>query len=96
VRIRCAGWSSALLRHRQAPWCLRTLRVSGATSSRRCAAATRKRPDGTHVVDELRAFRRAELPASNLLDGARRAVARSDAIFCRNVMIYFDEARGAA
>lgn len=50
-----------------------------------------ERPDGMHVVDELRAL--CQFGQLNLLDGARASVVgRVDVIFCRNVMIYFDEA----
>ena len=50
-----------------------------------------ERPDGVHVADELRAL--CQFGQLNLLDGARASVVgRVDVIFCRNVMIYFDEA----
>ena len=50
-----------------------------------------ERPDGMHVADELRAL--CQFGQLNLLDGARASVVgRVDVIFCRNVMIYFDEA----
>jgi len=49
-----------------------------------------ERPDGMHVVEELRAL--CQFGQLNLLDAARSSVVgRVDVIFCRNVMIYFDE-----
>lgn len=49
-----------------------------------------ERPDGAHVVDELRAM--CQFGRLNLLDASRAAVVgRVDVIFCRNVLIYFDE-----
>jgi chemotaxis protein methyltransferase CheR len=49
-----------------------------------------ERPDGFHVVDELRAL--CQFGHLNLLDASRTAVVgRVDIIFCRNVLIYFDE-----
>ena len=49
-----------------------------------------ERPDGMHVVEELRAL--CQFGQLNLLDSARASVVgRVDVIFCRNVMIYFDE-----
>jgi chemotaxis protein methyltransferase CheR len=48
------------------------------------------RPDGFHVVDDLRAL--CQFGHLNLLDASRVAVVgRVDLIFCRNVLIYFDE-----
>jgi chemotaxis protein methyltransferase CheR len=50
-----------------------------------------KRPNGNHVIDELRAL--CHFGYVNLLDAARAAiVGRVDVIFCRNVLIYLDEA----
>lgn len=50
-----------------------------------------KRPNGNHVVDDLRAL--CHFGYVNLLDAARAAiVGRVDIIFCRNVLIYLDEA----
>lgn len=50
-----------------------------------------EKPDGTHVADEIRAL--CQFGQLNLLDSARAAiVGRVDVIFCRNVLIYFDEA----
>src|SRR5262249_27522097 len=50
----------------------------------------RARADGAHVVDELRTF--CHFGHLNLLDSARAmVVGRVDVIFCRNVLIYFDE-----
>ena len=50
-----------------------------------------ERADGAHVVDELRAL--CQFGHLNLLDASRAAVVgRVDIIFCRNVLIYLDEA----
>lgn len=50
-----------------------------------------ERADGAHVGDELRAM--CQFGHLNLLDADRVAVVgRVDIIFCRNVLIYFDEA----
>lgn len=50
-----------------------------------------ERPDGAHVVDEIRAM--CQFGRVNLLDeNAAAVVNRVDVIFCRNVLIYFDEA----
>ena len=49
-----------------------------------------ERPDGMHVVEELRSL--CQFGQLNLLDSDRSSVVgRVDVIFCRNVMIYFDE-----
>jgi len=49
------------------------------------------RPDGAHVSDELRSM--CQFGQLNLLDVPRAAVVgRVDVIFCRNVLIYFDDA----
>ncbi len=48
------------------------------------------RPDGAHVADELRSL--CHFGHLNLLDSSRAAiVGRVDIIFCRNVLIYFDD-----
>jgi chemotaxis protein methyltransferase CheR len=50
-----------------------------------------ERQDGMHVTDELRAI--CQFGHINLLDVVRaQVVGRVDVIFCRNVLIYFDEA----
>jgi chemotaxis protein methyltransferase CheR len=50
-----------------------------------------ERSDGMHVTDELRSV--CQFAHLNLLDVARSTVVgRVDVIFCRNVLIYFDEA----
>jgi chemotaxis protein methyltransferase CheR len=50
-----------------------------------------ERPDGAHVVEELRSL--CHFGHLNLLDASRAAiVGRVDVIFCRNVLIYFDDA----
>ncbi|EYF00349.1 CheR family methyltransferase [Chondromyces apiculatus] len=49
-----------------------------------------ERADGAHVVDEIRAM--CQFGRLNLLDGSSaRVVSGVDIIFCRNVLIYFDE-----
>ena len=49
------------------------------------------RPDGAHVADELQSM--CQFGQLNLLDVPRAAVVgRVDVIFCRNVLIYFDDA----
>jgi chemotaxis protein methyltransferase CheR len=48
-----------------------------------------ERPDGFHVVDRVRSL--CHFGSMNLLDEERtRLLGRIDAIFCRNVLIYFD------
>jgi chemotaxis protein methyltransferase CheR len=47
------------------------------------------RPDGAHVSEEIRAI--CQFGQMNLLDEEKaRLLGRADAIFCRNVLIYFD------
>lgn len=47
-------------------------------------------PDGAHVVEDLRAM--CQFGHLNLLDVSRSSVVgRVDVIFCRNVLIYFDD-----
>jgi chemotaxis protein methyltransferase CheR len=47
-----------------------------------------EKPDGFHVVERIRAM--CQFGQMNLLDAERvRLVGRADAIFCRNVLIYF-------
>lgn len=49
-----------------------------------------ERPDGAYLVDEVR--RLCHFGQLNLLDAEwARTVGRVDAVFCRNVLIYFDE-----
>lgn len=49
------------------------------------------RPDGAHVIDDLRSI--CQFGHINLLNVPRTSVVgRVDVIFCRNVLIYFDEA----
>lgn len=49
-----------------------------------------ERPDGAHVVEELRAM--CQFGCRNLLDDSGAAiVGRPEIIFCRNVLIYLDE-----
>ncbi len=48
-----------------------------------------ERPDGLHVVEKVRSM--VHFGQMNLLDAERtRLLGRIDAIFCRNVLIYFD------
>ncbi|MDI3288922.1 protein-glutamate O-methyltransferase CheR [Polyangium sp. 15x6] len=50
-----------------------------------------EKPDGMHVQDDLRAW--CHFGHLNLLDPVRASVVgRVDIIFCRNVLIYFDDA----
>jgi chemotaxis protein methyltransferase CheR len=47
------------------------------------------RPDGAHVAESIRPL--CHFNQMNLLDGDRaRLLGRVDAVFCRNVLIYFD------
>ena len=70
--------------------------VYGPSAFRAMPPETRRRyfterPDGAHVADELRAS--CQFGHVNLLDVPRTSVVgRVDVIFCRNVLIYFDEA----
>jgi chemotaxis protein methyltransferase CheR len=48
-----------------------------------------ERPDGWHVADPIRSL--CHFGQMNLLDDDRsRVFGKADAIFCRNVLIYFD------
>jgi len=48
-----------------------------------------ERPEGTHVVERIRGL--CHFGQLNLLDHDRaRLLGRADAVFCRNVLIYFD------
>jgi len=50
-----------------------------------------EQPDGAHVTDDLRSI--CQFGHMNLLDTPRSSVVgRVDVIFCRNVLIYFDDA----
>jgi chemotaxis protein methyltransferase CheR len=70
--------------------------VYGPSAFRATAPDLRRRyfidkPDGAHVIDEIRAM--CQFGQLNLLDSSRSAiVGRVDVIFCRNVLIYFDDA----
>ncbi|AKT42403.1 CheR family methyltransferase [Chondromyces crocatus] len=70
--------------------------VYGSSSFRAIPPEMRRRyfydrPDGVHVADEIRAM--CQFGRLNLLDGSSaRVVSGVDIIFCRNVLIYFDEA----
>ncbi|MFT3768494.1 MAG: CheR family methyltransferase [Minicystis sp.] len=69
--------------------------VYGASAFRATAPEQRKRwfverPDGMHVADDLRSM--CQFGHLNLLDVPRTSVVgRVDVIFCRNVLIYFDD-----
>jgi chemotaxis protein methyltransferase CheR len=69
--------------------------VYGASAFRATPPEARKRwfvdkSDGAHVIDDLRAL--CHFGQLNLMDTLRTAVVgRVDVIFCRNVLIYFDE-----
>ena len=69
--------------------------VYGPSAFRAMPPETRRRyfterPDGAHVSDDLRAV--CQFGHVNLLDVPRSAVVgRVDVIFCRNVLIYFDD-----
>jgi chemotaxis protein methyltransferase CheR len=68
--------------------------VYGESSFRATPSETRrdyfhKRPDGWHVAEPIRQL--CHFGQMNLLDEDRsRVLGRADAIFCRNVLIYFD------
>jgi chemotaxis protein methyltransferase CheR len=75
--------------------------VYGESSFRATSIETRRaffheRPDGWHVAEPIRQL--CHFGQMNLLDEDRsRVLGRADAIFCRNVLIYFDaRARKAA
>ena len=69
--------------------------VYGPSAFRATSAEMRRRyfverPDGGHVADDLRAM--CQFAHLNLLDVPRTSVVgRVDVIFCRNVLIYFDD-----
>jgi chemotaxis protein methyltransferase CheR len=69
--------------------------VYGHSSFRAMPSELRKRyfvesRDGAHVIDDLRSV--SQFGQLNLLDTPRSSiVGRVDVIFCRNVLIYFDE-----
>jgi len=60
-----------------------------ATADEQIRKYFEERGDGYHVVDSIKKM--CHFGQLNLLDGAKAAiVGRVDAIFCRNVLIYFD------
>jgi chemotaxis protein methyltransferase CheR len=69
--------------------------VYGPSSFRTTPAETRRscfveQPDGTHVTDAIRG--RCHFGHLNLMDTERvRLIGRVDVVFCRNVLIYFDQ-----
>jgi chemotaxis protein methyltransferase CheR len=77
--------------------CVATARrgVYGASAFRVAPPEMRRayfvdRADGSHVVDRIRAL--CHFGQMNLMDPERaRAVGRVDVVFCRNVLIYFDQ-----
>jgi chemotaxis protein methyltransferase CheR len=59
------------------------------TSKERRRAYFIERPDGAHVVERIRAM--CHFGQMNLLERDKaRLIGRVDAVFCRNVLIYFD------
>ena len=66
----------------------------GSASFRAMAPQTKRkyfteRPEGAHISDPIRAI--CQFGQMNLLDEDKaRLMGRADAIFCRNVLIYFD------
>jgi chemotaxis protein methyltransferase CheR len=69
--------------------------VYGASAFRAAGPAMRRahfvdRPDGAHVSEKIRAS--CHFGHLNLMDADKvRVVGRVDAVFCRNVLIYFDQ-----
>jgi chemotaxis protein methyltransferase CheR len=97
------GWDVAVHGSDIARRCVAAARrgVYGASSFRAIPADMRRsyfvdKPDGAHVAESIRSL--CHFNQMNLLDGSRtRLLGRMDAIFCRNVLIYFDaEARKKA
>jgi len=90
------GWDVRVFGSDISKRCIATARraVYGSSSFRSTPQEMKRayfieRPDGFHVVDRVRAF--CHFGSMNLLDEERaRLVGRVDAIFCRNVLIYFD------
>ncbi len=59
-----------------------------ATSDELRRSFFQERADGWHVVDSVRQL--CHFGQTNLLDERSHVLGRADAIFCRNVLIYFD------
>jgi chemotaxis protein methyltransferase CheR len=90
------GWDVAIHGSDISRRCIAAARkgVYGASAFRVMPEAMRRayfdeRPDGAHVAENIRAW--CHFNQMNLLDGDRaRFLGRVDAVFCRNVLIYFD------
>jgi chemotaxis protein methyltransferase CheR len=90
------GWDIKVLGSDISKRCITTARrgVYGTASFRATPPEAKRayfleRPDGYHVVDRVRSL--CHFGSMNLLDEDRaRLLGRLDAIFCRNVLIYFD------
>jgi chemotaxis protein methyltransferase CheR len=90
------GWDVAIHGSDISRRCVAAARkgVYGESSFRVIPAAMRRayfveRSDGSHVAESIRPL--CHFNQMNLLDGDRaRLLGRVDAIFCRNVLIYFD------
>lgn len=83
--------SSTLTRARQAEYSEKSLRLLEAGYR---ARYFRRLPDGRYALnDSIR--RLVHFTQSSIAEDAQRAPASWDAIFCRNVLIYFSEARTA-
>jgi chemotaxis protein methyltransferase CheR len=90
------GWDIAIHGSDISRRCIATARrgVYGGSSFRVMPEALRRtyfieRPEGAHVTESVRSL--CHFNQMNLLDADRaRLLGRVDAIFCRNVLIYFD------
>ena len=90
------GWDRRVYGSDLSKRCVATARrgIYGSASFRAMAADTKRkyfteRPDGAHISEPIRAM--CQFGQMNLLDGDKaRLMGRADAIFCRNVLIYFD------
>lgn len=90
------GWEVKIFGSDISKRCIAAARraVYGPSSFRATPAEAKRaffseRPDGCHVVDRVRAL--CHFGSMNLLDAERtRLIGRVDAVFCRNVLIYFD------
>lgn len=90
------GWEVRVFGSDISKRCIATARraVYGPSSFRSTPAESKRaffveHPDGFHVLDRVRAL--CHFGSMNLLDEERaRLLGRMDAVFCRNVLIYFD------
>jgi chemotaxis protein methyltransferase CheR len=90
------GWDVAIHGSDISRRCIAAARkgVYGASAFRVMPEGMRRtyfveRPDGAHIGENIRAL--CHFNQMNLLDGDRaRFLGRVDAVFCRNVLIYFD------